>query len=165
MQNVEQQDKLKFLELAQAKRLNLLTDTDLYEMAIEFAEKDEFHLTKSKMNKLKGLIQTLNGIQAVEGQERIGIIIKYLRHQTQKRTIREEEQAFYNNLIQIINSEDGLRQFFYIAEFEDCLPQEADGRKDKKQKRDKQDFYMYYFAKEFLNHVIAEKMKGMPYAK
>jgi len=156
---------LKFLGANQAKRLNLLADTDLYEMAIKYAREDEFHLTKSKMNKLKGLIHTLAGVKGCNGPERIGIIIEYLRHQTQKRTIREEEKAFYDNLIQLINAEDGLRKYFHIEEFKDSLPQETDGRQDKKNKRDRRNFYMYYFAKEFLNHVIAEKMKGMQNAR
>ncbi len=153
------------LKSKQAKRLNLLTDTKLYEMAIKFAQEDEFHLTKSKMNKLKGLIHTLAGVQACDANKRIAIIIEYLRHQTQKRTIREEEKAFYDNLIKVINAEDGLKKFFHVSEFSDSLPQETDGRREKKDKRDKRDFYIYYFAKEFLNHVIAEKMKGMQNAK
>jgi len=163
--NSDQEESFKFLKPDEAKRLNLLADTDLYEMAMKFCNEDEFHLTKSKMNKLKGLIHTLTGVQVCDGRERIGSIIKYLRHQTHKSTIREEEKAFYEKLIRITNSDEGLRQFFHIPEFSNCMHQDTDGRTEKKRKKDKQDFYMYYFSREFLNHVIAEKMKGIPYAK
>jgi len=155
----------KFLEPNQVKRLNLLADNELYEMAMEFSREHELHLTKSKLSKLKGLVYTLSGVQASEGQERIGIIVNYLVHQTQKRTIRKEEKAFYENLANTINAEDKLRKLFHIKEFSDCLVQETDGRRDKQLKKEIQNFYMYYFVKEFLNHVIAEKMKGMQNAE
>ena len=130
-------------------------------MAIQFVEENDFLLTKTKMSKLKGLVQTLSGTRICSEERRIGIIVNYLKHQTEKRTIREEEKAFYENLIRIINSEDGLRKFLNISEFSDCLIQDNDGRKDKATKRDKQNFYMYFIAKDFMNHVIAEKMKGL----
>lgn len=162
-QNKEQE--IKSMKPNQVKRLNLLADNELYEMAMEFSQENELYLTKSKMHKLKGLVYTLSGVQACDGPERIGIIVNYLRNQTQKRTIKEKEKAFYENLVNMINAEDKLRKFFHIEEFSDCLVRDTDGRKDKKQKKEIQNLYMYYFVREFLNHVIAEKMKGMQNAE
>lgn len=142
------------------KRLNLLSDKELYELAVHFVNENELHLSKTKMNKLKGLVQTIAGIRLCKAERRLGIIINYLRHQIQKSTIKEDEKSFYHNLIQTINSDEGLRKFLNLSEFSDCLMIESDSRKEKHHKKEKQDFYMYYITKEFINHLMAEKMKG-----
>jgi hypothetical protein len=142
------------------KRLNLISDNELYEMAENFVRENGWTVSKTKMNKLKGLIHTITGVRGAKEESRAGIIIKYLRHQIQKSTIKEDEKIFYNNLIQVINADDGLRKFLNLVEFSDCQTVDSDSRAEKKNKKDRQDYYMYYIAKEFINHVLAEKMKG-----
>ena len=39
--NPDRKNGLKFLDSDQAKRLNFLADTDMYEMAIKFAREDD----------------------------------------------------------------------------------------------------------------------------
>lgn len=142
------------------KRLNLISDNELFELANQFVQDNELYLSKTKMNKLKGLVQTIAGVRLCKAERRLGIIINYLRHQIQKSTIKEDEKSFYHNLIQTINSEEGLRKFLNLSEFSDCLLVDSISRKEKHVRKARQDFYMYYITKEFINHLMAEKMRG-----
>lgn len=143
------------------KRLSLIADHELYNMAIQFVNENEYQISRTKMHKLKGLVHTIAGIRACLPERRIVIIANYLRNQIQKSTIKEDEKNFYNNMLQLINSDEGLRKFLNLNEFSDCIHQDSDGRKEKALKREKQNSYMYFIVKEFLYHVIAEKMKGI----
>ncbi|MFX0136052.1 MAG: hypothetical protein ACFFDN_20595 [Candidatus Hodarchaeota archaeon] len=117
-------------------------------------------ITKTQINRLKGLVHTISGTRICDQKSRIGIIIKYLTHQASKSTTKVEEKDFYNNIVNHINANDGLRKFLNIREFRDSLVLETDGRKEKHEKRDKQNIYMYFIVKEFLNHIITEKLRG-----
>jgi len=138
----------------QIHRLRLLSDNELYTEAIEFVAENPFFLYTSGRKKIKGLDAIL-----LSAPDDINIIIRFFQNlvynRAKQEAFRKDERDFYTNLLKVV-SDNCFKKFFHLEAFSDCLYLETDSVKEKKLKHEKQEFYTYHFAKEFLYHIIAE---------
>ncbi len=127
----------------QAQEICLLSDSELYENAVDFVKT---HYRPKKVSKAQ-----LSGLQNAVGAGNLNEILLYINNRLERRTTSEDLKNFYQALEDYLNS---LRS--KVQEVRYVVKPEKTTQTQRSRVNEEIDQYAYLLAKEYIQHLIAE---------